>query len=71
MNTEKSQEQKLRRIIKSAGYELHKSRVRNINLDDLGGYQIVDPEYNCVVHGRRFELSLEDVAELVAEELSA
>lgn len=63
MNTKKSQEQKLRRMLKAAGYALHKSRTRNINLDDFGGYYIVDPEYNCIVFGDRAQLSLEDVAD--------
>ena len=63
MNTNKTLEQKLRRTLKSAGYALHKSRVRNIHLDNLGGYYIVDPEYNSIVWGDRAQLSLEDVAE--------
>ena len=69
MNTEKALEQKLRRTLKSAGYVLHKSRVRNIHLDNLGGYMIADIMTNAVVAGNRFQLSLEDVAEW-AEELA-
>ena len=30
-------EQKLRRALNKAGYSLHKSRIRNIHLDNLGG----------------------------------
>lgn len=63
MLNEKNQEQKLRRTLKSAGYALHKSRVRNIHGDNLGGYAIVLVKYNAVVAGDRFQLSLEEVAE--------
>ena len=63
MHTEKSQEQRLRRTLKSAGYELHKSRVRNISIDNFGGYYIIDPRYDLIVAGSRAELSLEDVAD--------
>ena len=61
MSTEKSLEQKLRRTLRAAGYELHKSRVRNIHLDDLGGYCI--SRNNWLVAGERFQLTLSDVAE--------
>lgn len=61
MITEKAMEQKLRRTLESVGYSLRKSRTHNIHLNDLGGYQIVDPWYNIVIWGSDFELSLEDV----------
>lgn len=63
MNTNKALEKKLRRTLKSAGYVLHKSRVRNIHFNNLGGYYIVDLESNFLVWGDRAQLSLEDVAE--------
>lgn len=63
MNTNSSLEQKLRRTLKSAGYALRKSRVRNIHGDNLGGYAIVLVKYNAVVAGDRFQLSLGDVEE--------
>ncbi len=63
MFTKISQEQKLRRTLKSAGYTLHKSRIHNANADNLGGYCIVDTSYNSLVAGDRFQLSLSDVEE--------
>lgn len=60
MNTNKNQEQRLRRELNKAGYALHKSR-RAVSPDNLGGYMIVDLSGNYVVAGSRYELDLVDV----------
>lgn len=62
---EKRMEQKLRRALYKAGYQLHKSRARQINIDNLGGYMIVNYYINGVVAGSRYELDLDDVASFV------
>ena len=62
---EKVRENKLRRQAKRLGIKITKSRVREIHLDDHGGYRIVDR--NRLVHGQRYELDLEDVAEYLAD----
>ncbi len=54
-------ENKLRREIKKTGYELRKSRVKTPNFDNMGRYQIIDVSTNAVIHGSRFELTLDDV----------
>ncbi len=56
MPTEKSLENKMRRILAKSGYSMHKSR-RQISVDNWGGYMIVDIYMNAVVAGSRFELS--------------
>lgn len=40
MRTERSQEQELRRVLKTAGYRMRRSR-NSIGPDNLGGYMIV------------------------------
>lgn len=60
----------LRRKLIQKGYLLQKSRKRKTaenNINDLGGYMIVDANYNAVIAGSRFELTLEDVEIFVKE----
>ena len=49
------------------GLVIHKSRVREIHVDDHGGYRIVELYRKALVRGQRFELDLDDVAEYLAE----
>lgn len=58
-------EQSLRRRLLKAGYKLHKSRVKRLNSDNLGGYMIVDIYKHAVAWGSVFELTLEDVEDFV------
>ena len=64
--TEKNLEQRLRRALYKAGYQMHKSRKR-ISIDNLGGYMIVDYRLNFIVDGSRYDLSLHDVCEFVSD----
>ena len=64
---QKTRENKLRRQAKRLGLAVKKSRVREIHLNDHGGYQIVDLYRNRLVQGQRFELELDDVAAYLAE----
>jgi hypothetical protein len=52
----------LRRWAKRLGVQLKKSRAR-WSLDNIGGYQIIDPTFNGILAGERFNLSLEGVDE--------
>jgi hypothetical protein len=57
---EKVYENRLRRWAKRLGLELHKSRARLFNINDQGGYQLVDHQ-NVIINGERMELTLEDI----------
>lgn len=59
-------EQRLRRRATEQDLALRKSRVRTPHLDDLGGFQIIDPSLNAVIRGSRFELDLDDIEEYLS-----
>lgn len=63
----KAREDRLRRALRRFGLALRKSRVVKLNLDNLGGYTILDADHNYVVAGTRFDLTLEDVERFVQE----
>jgi hypothetical protein len=56
-----SLEQKARRVAKRAGFVAKKSRWRAHSVDNLGGFRIVDPYFNSVQEGVRFDMTAEDV----------
>ena len=58
---------RLRKLAKRKGYIIHKSR-RSISADNLGGYQIVEPNRNVVVAGSRYEYTPGDVEEWLNSE---
>lgn len=60
-------ERQARYALFKLGYGLHKSRVHNIHADNLGGYSIYDLYGNYVVAGSRFELTIDDVVDWIAE----
>ena len=57
----KAREMRLRRMAARQGMGIHKSRVREPNLDNFGGYMLYDLDGNYVVAGARFDLDLDDV----------
>lgn len=61
-----AREARARRALRRQGCSLYRSRVRRVNVDDLGGYRIVDDSANFVVAGARFELDLDDVEQWIA-----
>lgn len=68
MYSEKALEQKLRRELKKLGYSLHKSR-KAVGPDNYGEYMVVNISGNYAIGGSwRYNLSLEDIAELLEEE---
>jgi hypothetical protein len=64
MSAEKIRENRLRRVLQRRGYQLQKSKRRDPNAFDFGGYMIIDPQTGAVVAGgspRPFSLDLDDV----------
>lgn len=62
---EKSREINARRYAARLGLELHKSKCRLWSVDNQLGYRIVDPYRNTIIHGERYELTLEGVEGLL------
>lgn len=59
------EEQRLRRALVKQGFQLKKSRVRSTNVDNWGGYMIVNPYFNTIEAGVRYDLTLKEVEEFV------
>jgi hypothetical protein len=55
----------VRRAAKRQRLLARKSR-RRISCDNLGGWMIIDPDINAVVWGSHFELSNDNVMELLS-----
>jgi hypothetical protein len=68
MTTEKARENRARRALARQGETIRKSRARKYvpNLNDHGGYMIIDASRNSVIAGERFNLTLEDLEARVA-----
>ena len=62
--TEKVKENRVRRQLKKRGLRLIKSRVKNVNINNCGYYQIVDIN-NIVVEGEFYDISLETIIEML------
>jgi len=62
---DKARENRLRRKARRLGLELRKSRARYIRVDDFGQYRLVNPHTNFIVAGERFDLSLDDVDDIL------
>jgi hypothetical protein len=61
---DKTRENRLRRMAARQGLALHKGRSRTPgDVDDRGGYQIVNVYRNTIEGGERFSLSLDQVEE--------
>lgn len=57
---------RLRRWAKRLGLELHKSRAKEIKVDDRGGWQVLDAKRKNVKAGEHFHLSLDTVERYLA-----
>ena len=66
---EKAREGRARRMAAGQGLTLRKSRVQMPNVDDHGGYRLVEMRRNAVVAGERFDLTLDEVEGWLAEGL--
>jgi hypothetical protein len=58
----------VRRRLKILGYRLVKSRVKKININNHGGYMIIEISSNTVISGSKYELTLEDVKRFLQDE---
>jgi hypothetical protein len=58
---------KARRQLKKMGFILKKSRIRNINMDNFGGFMILDGHIGHIVEGDRFQLDIDDVEDFIKE----
>ena len=67
METEQH-EDRVRRIARQHGYELHKDKARVWSLAHQGGWQIVDAKRSWLIAGEKFDLQLEDVEAWLAED---
>ena len=54
-----------RRAAKRVGLLARKSR-RQFSIDNLGDFQLIDPFYNAIVAGERFDLTAEEVIDFCA-----
>ena len=63
MDDARSQEDRARRAAKRIGLKARRSRWRAGSIDNLGDFQIIDPQQNWVIAGERFDLILEFCAE--------
>ena len=61
------QEQDARSRLAKLGLKLKKSGVKETQMNDFGGYQIIEPRSGITINGARFEMSLEDVFYFIAE----
>ena len=58
---EKVNESRLRRQAYKLGIRIEKSRIRNANLCNQGGYRLIDVDTNILIDGLWYELTLRDV----------
>ncbi len=65
---ERNLERRLRRKFRKYNLMLKKSRVRTPNINNQGGYMIVELYRNECVAGSKFDLTLEEVKDFVVEE---
>jgi hypothetical protein len=61
--TDAALDSRARRAAKRAGLVAKKSRWRYDSVDNFGGFMLVNPRYNCVVAGSRFDMTAEQVIE--------
>ena len=56
-----------RRAARRCGLVARKSRWRRNSIDNLGGFQLINPQGNYVVAGARFDMTAEDVIAFCSE----
>src|SRR4051794_19091025 len=50
-----------RRAAKRVGLRITKARYRRDTFNNQGGFQLIDPHFNTVVEGLRYEMTADDV----------
>jgi hypothetical protein len=61
----------LRRLARSGGYRLERSRERTYHTNNRGGYQLVDSYRNEVIAGCDYGLTAKDVSEILTDAVTA
>jgi hypothetical protein len=64
--TQEHSEDQARRAAERVGLKARKSRWRAGSIDNLGGFQIIDPKHNWIVAGEKFDFTVDDVAAFCA-----
>jgi hypothetical protein len=67
--SETALEAKARRAAKKVGLMARKSRWRIGTIDNLGGFQVVDPFINAIISGEKFDMTADDVIEFCRERM--
>ena len=67
VEVDKVRENRVRRWAKRLGLVLQRSRARLPAINDRGLYQVRDADSGAVVAGMKFDISLDDVAQLLAD----
>lgn len=62
----KSQENKIRRLLRKQGYALQK-KVINCDPYHSGSYRILDLDNQVIVAGEEFDLTMEDIVDFIEE----
>lgn len=65
---DKAKDARLRRMASRLGYVLTKSRARHTSINNFGEYALLDRDTGVIIFGSKFNLSLNDVEELLIEE---
>ena len=63
---QKTRENRVRRAAKRQGYIIRKSRspyVFPLNIDNHGGYMVINAFHNAIVAGIKYDMTLDDVEE--------
>jgi hypothetical protein len=60
-NDTTKRESRLRRLAKSNGCFIRKSRTRNPHIDDYGNFMVIDAAGNYALLGPRFDATLDDI----------
>lgn len=63
----KVRENYLRRMAKRQGLELEKSKAKKWSIENHQGYRVVDPQFNRIEAGEKFNLSLDEVEKYLTE----
>jgi hypothetical protein len=63
-------ESRARRAAERVGLAVRKSRWRRHpgSIDNYGGFQLIDPYFNAIVAGEKFNLTAEDIIEMCGKE---
>jgi hypothetical protein len=67
MSSDKAIENYYRRLAKRLNLILEKSRARNWGIDNKQGWRIKDPKGNVIIAGHKWDLSIEEAAQVLKD----